>query len=54
MISWSVTLVGVIGAVVWGYGDLIFKMITDPALNECHILGFHTSKFVWIQPMAGS
>jgi hypothetical protein len=27
---------------------------TDPALNECHISGFHTSKFVWIQPMAGS
>jgi hypothetical protein len=28
--------------------------LTDPALNECHISGFHTSKFVWIQPMAGS
>ena len=35
-------------------GDLAELAITDPALNECHILGFHTSKFVWIQPMAGS
>jgi hypothetical protein len=26
-ISWVVTVIGVIGAVVWGYGDIIFKMI---------------------------
>jgi hypothetical protein len=25
MISWAVTLIGVIGAVVWGYGDLILR-----------------------------
>jgi hypothetical protein len=27
MISWIATAVGIIGAVVWGYGDLIFRMI---------------------------
>jgi len=26
-ISWAVTVIGVIGAVVWGYGDIIFYMI---------------------------
>jgi hypothetical protein len=26
-VSWAVTVIGVIGAVVWGYGDIIFNMI---------------------------
>ncbi len=27
MFSWAVTAIGIVGAVVWGYGDLIFNVI---------------------------
>jgi hypothetical protein len=27
MVSWTVTVIGVLGAVVWGYGDIIYMII---------------------------
>jgi hypothetical protein len=27
VISWTVTVIGMMGAILWGYGDIIFRLI---------------------------